>query len=590
VEDTRPRIDVDIIDDFYNHPAFCRQSLTVRDKRGVTLPLELQPAQLKLHRLIEKLRAARRPVRIIALKARQVMVSTAVAAEFFHLIPFHDGQRGLIVAHEEKASKNIYGYYRQFHDNYKPYGVRPPFEPGVALTDVDTEAHAGGTIAYKNGSKIEISTANNVKTGRSSSIRYLHLSEYAFWRDAATLMTGLMQVVPDDPDTMVVIESTANGVGGDFHKRWTEASAPGYSGEWACFFFAWWEHPEYSRAISDHLGFVKSCSREELHLKETYNLTWEQLHWRRWAIANKCDGSVDQFAQEYPANDAEAFLASGRPRFDLKALARMPRIEDGLEGELEEIQVTTKKTLQFHAQARGAMRLYRRPVPNKAYTIGVDVATGIDPSAEAGGSSDPDYSVATVHDRDTWEQVAKIRVRLEPDPFAEYVDALARFYNWSFIVPEANGPGIAFIGSLLRLGYPPSLIYHRRPDPSEQFRPDQSTLLQTLGWQTNTSSRIILISRLDRAIRDGSLLLHDPHTIREHETFVIKANGKAEASDGMHDDEVIAAALAVVGLETPPPDPRLLGVQRPAPPGSMASGTVTRYGRGRDVEIQRVRI
>lgn len=558
---------------FEDFERFCRESLTIRDKRGITRPLELSPSQRKLHSAFARARKMGRPVRILALKARQVYFSTGVAAEFFHRVPFAPGQRALIVAHEVKAARNIYDYFRQFHDGYKR------FRDILLLPKVDTEAHAAGNIVYANKSRIEVATADNVNTGRSASIRFLQLSEYAFYRDAARLMTGLMQCVPDDPETAVVIESTANGIGGDFHRRWQEASAPGYDGEWICVFFAWWEHPEYRRAVADPLSFAKSLSREEQQLRETYNLTLEQLHWRRWAIANKCDGSKDRFKQEYPSSPQEAFLTSGSPRFSAEALARQRIIPEGLHGDLFEEQIGPKLSLMFREEPQGCMTLYKRPVPNRLYVVGVDLAQGIDPAAEKGAPPDPDWSVAEVFDRDTWEQVAKVRARLEPVPFAQYVDALLRWYNWGFVVPEVTGPGIAFMGELMRLDYPPSLIYRRKPRPDEEFRPDQQVTLHMLGWDTNSVSRVLLISRLDRALRDNSVILHDPNTVGEMQTFVIWPNGKPAGAAGCHDDEVIATALAVVGLETPPPDPRRLGLSPARAPLSQQAGAVRHYGR-----------
>jgi hypothetical protein len=180
-------------------------------------------------------------------------------------------------------------------------------------------------------------------------------------------------------------------------------------------------------------------------------------------------------------------------------------------------------------------------------------------------------------DCDTGEQVAKLRARLNPDPFAEYVRALQRWYNSAFLVPEANGPGLAFIEALLRYGCPPGLIYHRRAQPDEQFSSRAGAQLQLLGWKENMVTRQQLISGLDAAIREISIILHDPNTISEHYTFVVKANGRAEHQDGCHDDEVFAVALGVVGINHPPADKRLQGL---GPPTEERIGVST-YGRGR---------
>ena len=114
----------------------------------------------------------------------------------------------MIVAHDKKSTKNIFSYYTQLQENYKP------FTRGITTfrcPPLKTDARAAGLIAWNQGSYVQVETANNLESGRSFSLRFLHLSEYAFWRNAAAVMGGLMNSVPSDPDTMVIIESTANG-------------------------------------------------------------------------------------------------------------------------------------------------------------------------------------------------------------------------------------------------------------------------------------------------------------------------------------------------------------------------------------------
>ena len=566
--------------DFRDHAKFCRESLTIRDKSGVSLPLELQPAQQKLHALIEECRRRRRPVRIIVLKARQVMVSTAVAAEYFHEVPFRKGQRARIVAHNDDTGKLLFDYYKQFHDNYKPFRGIAHLPPTVK------DADSNGVLAYDGGSSFMVQTANNVEAGRGGSFRYLHLSEYAFWRDAARLMRGLMQSVPNDPDTMVIIESTANGVGGDFYDRWMEASDPNSESDWIPFFFAWWEHPEYSLPIADVAAFQASLSEEEQVLRDRFSLKLEQLHWRRYIIREKCRGSLDTFKQEYPSEPREAFLTSGRPRFSLKHLARMPIIDNPIVGELEQERNGPKTNLIFlpGEERRGALTLYSKPAKGHRYSIGIDVAQGIDVAGGELGKVDPDWSVACVLDCANGEEVAQLRGRIHPDAFAEYVCLLGQWYNWAFLTPEANNHGWAFLDALLRYEYPPSLIYRRQPDPTKEFVDGQVSTRQQLGFLQTTPARLQLISNLDAAIRSFSVIIRDAGTRSECETFVYKASGKAEHQDYCHDDRVFAIGLANEGMAYVPHDPVVSQIQKQAevkPAVPRISGAVARYGQRR---------
>ena len=108
---------------------------------------------------------------------------------------------------------------------------------------------------------------------------------------------------------MVIIESTANGCE-DFKDRWDAAVAG--ENDFEPVFFAWFENPDYAMPVEPGIEWTA----EERETRERYSLSWEQLRWRRWCIANNCGGSRDMFRQEYPANPDEAFLYSGSGVFD----------------------------------------------------------------------------------------------------------------------------------------------------------------------------------------------------------------------------------------------------------------------------------
>jgi len=569
--------------EFHDHPTFCRESLRIRNKQGAIVPFELQPAQLKLHAAIEKQRAARQPVRIVYLKPRRVMISAGVAAEFFHEIPFTAGQGGLVVAHSLKAAKQIWNYHRDFHRLYKP------FRGLVELPQAHRKPGMRGAIEYENGSTIDIETARNLDAGRAFNIRYLQLSEYAYYPNARKIGGGLINSVPEDVDTMIVKESTANGVGNPFHQDCLSAMDSTSGTEWLFVFFAWFEHPEYVKefaAPEDRARFQSTLTQDEGDLRVKHSLTLEQLQWRRWAIKDKCEGSIEMFHQEYPSTAEEAFLYSGRPRFQHKQLAKMPIIADAPCGGLVE-DTGPRRSLVFEPQEKGPLVVYKRPAPNRLYVAGADVCEGIDVGDGTIGGSDPDWSILNVADKDTGEQVAKLRGRFEPDLFAEYSAALLRWYNWAFIVPEANGAGIAYIEGLLRYGIPPALIYHRHPQPDEQFSSRAATSLQLLGWKQNAVTRVQMISALDRRIRELSYIMHDPNTISEHFTFVVRSGGRAEHQDNCHDDEVFASGLTVIGLDHPPVDLRLAGIKQVSP---AASEGIRTYGKSRSEDTRRGRL
>jgi hypothetical protein len=160
---------------------------------------------------------------------------------------------------------------------------------------------------------------------------------------------------------------------------------------------------------------------------------------------------------------------------------------------------------------------------------------------------------------------------------------LGEWYNWAFLVPEANPIGVALIDAILKENYPQERIYRRDRVPGDPRAPQ----MERLGFLTTITTKPQLISALDRALREGAVLVRDPITVQELRTYVYDAKGKTNAQTGCHDDTVIALALCVVGFEQAASvDPKKkLGVARAVVP--------VRYGaRKQDVrwDIRRIRL
>lgn len=524
-----------IYEGFHDDEAFARESLTVLNKQGQLVPMVYGPAQQKLAALIAKLRVKKKPVRVIVEKARQVWLSNYIASRFWRDTVHRAGQHALVLAQDLDTSENVFSYYNRFEKHYKPFR-------GIIQVPRRTNPNSSQALEYENESWIHFQTAKNLNVGRSHVLRRVHLSEFAFYGDhARTLMAAVMAAVPDDPDTEVIIESTCNGVGNEFHSM-CQAAMAGESG-WEFFFFAWWEHPEYTRPIE---GQFRITEAEQL-LQKRYSLTNEQLNWRRWKIRTDFAGDEALFDQEYPHSPEVGFLSSGRPRFDHKAINRMPVIRDGLEGGLEMNELAGRKKLIFLPRERGELVIYTKPQQHRDYMIGADSAEGIDVN-DGKGSADPDYAVAPVLDRATGEQVARLRARFTPAEFGWQLYLLGIYFNWAQQVLEANGAGLATIDALLRHGYPADLLYHRIRTPDQ----DPAERADLVGFKQTLVTRPQMISLVDEALRESSVLIHNPNTLQELRTFVIKANGRAEHQFGCHDDEVFGLGLAIVGMTQMP--------------------------------------
>jgi hypothetical protein len=123
-----------------------------------------------------------------------------------------------------------------------------------------------------------------------------------------------LNAVPDDPSTIVCIESTANGkvgIGESFYRYWKDAESG--RNTYIPIFLSWLDDPACVRNPDEAKD--APIDQEERDLIKFFNASKAQLAWRRWCIYNRCGGYLETFFVEYPANPEEAFVATGNPAF-----------------------------------------------------------------------------------------------------------------------------------------------------------------------------------------------------------------------------------------------------------------------------------
>lgn len=558
----------DLTRDFDNHQLFCEESLSIRDLSGSVVPLILSPGQLKLNAAIERARAKHKPIRIVTLKTRRSFFTAGVCSQIFHAVPFYPGRKATVVADTYKpAGKEAFDYLLQFQRRYKPFTRHGARIKLPAITK-DTQQE----MQWANGSSVEVLSAEKGEI-RGGGRHWLLGDEAAFWRAAEITLTGLLNMVPDLPETAILIQSTANGIGGEYYELCQRAQDPNNEQGWEFLFFGWLEHPVYTKPFeleADKAKLARSLNREEQTLHELHGATLDQLHWRRDKIATTFRGNIDLFHQEYPTTPEEAFLASGRPVFDHKVLMCMPTV-GGQTGELEDYDDGSgQKRLKFKPGDNGALTLWKRPIPGRRYVAGGDPSKGIDVSVAKKGA-DPDFSVGFLIDADTGEQVALLRARIRPVAFAEYFCRVGRWYNFAYLVPEANDAG--FIDAIIRTNYPLASIYQRQRDPTDR-RPAQ---VEDIGFETTGLTRSWLVGAGEDAVRNQSITIVSHVVINECIRFVIKPDGKKEHQAGAHDDCVLAMCFTEIGRRAIP--------KRIGQPGNENVGRkVVRYGVRRSVD------
>lgn len=279
-----------------NLPKFAADCLVLKSKAGSLDKFQLNTAQRYIHDKLEEQRAKTGKVRAYILKARQQGVSTYVSARFYHRTQFWMGTSVFILTHEQDATDNLFSMVDRFHTH-----MHPDLRLKAGASNAKSLDFPGAESGYSVG------TAGTRSVGRSKTIRCFHGSEAAFWPGAADHFAGIIQAIPDMPDTEVIIESTANGIGGEFHERWSQAEAG--VGDYIPIFIPWFISDEYER--EPPIGF--ELTTEERDIAAMYQLSTRKMAWRRAKVAELKDEAL--FRQEYPANAQEAFQSTGHESF-----------------------------------------------------------------------------------------------------------------------------------------------------------------------------------------------------------------------------------------------------------------------------------
>jgi hypothetical protein len=272
-------------------PYFAKTALLIRPKAGGLEPLVFNNAQLELHRQLEDQLAKTGKVRAIVLKARQLGISTAIAARFLKKTIQTPGIRTIIIAHTRSASGNLFKMIKRYIDNM-PTDIRPSVGTANQQELLFDRVDSGYAVAV----------ATEEGAGRSDTAQLLHGSECAFWANMQEQLSALLQTVPRLPGSEVILESTGNTYGDQFHQLWRAAEAG--ESEFQPIFLSWALQSEYRETPPE--DFKRNA--EENRLAELHGLDDAQIYWRRLKIAEL--RSEDHFKREYPLTPDEAFLAA----------------------------------------------------------------------------------------------------------------------------------------------------------------------------------------------------------------------------------------------------------------------------------------
>ncbi|MBS1800021.1 MAG: terminase [Acidobacteria bacterium] len=446
--------------------------IKVRSRTGEIVALTANPAQCAFE--------AARGQKNIVLKARQMGITTWIAARFFMKTITARGVLTVQVAHTREAAEGIFRMVQRFWEHLPDEWREGPLRR--------SRANVGQMCFPELDSEFRIVSAGDPGAGRGLSIQNLHLSEVSRWPgDAAEALAGLRAALA--PAGELVIESTPNGAGGCFYDEWSRASM----NDTAQHFFPWWLEPEYVSTSVTESGYT----REEQALVATHGLSPRQIGFRR-SLESSFHGLR---AQEYAEDAVSCFRASGNCCFAVETIFKR----------LDELPTPV---------AQQDATLYWLPaIAGKQYIVAVD---------SAGGGADGDYAAVQVIEREKGLQCAELRERLNPLQLAQASAQLAREFNNALIAVERNNHGAAVL-AYLESGERYTNLYA------------QNALA---GWLTSAASKPTMIARLGALLVESPEIFYSRRLLEECRTYNNMPNGATGAASGSHDDCVMAMAVA----------------------------------------------
>lgn len=525
------------------------------NEEGELVTFRMRPAQRELFKNMH--------YRNIILKARQLGFSTGIDIYLLDQALFNKNLSCGIIAQDLPAAGEIFSTKISI-----PFDNLPPWLRATFPVSTRREGANGGHIEFAHGSKIRVSTSF-----RSGTVQRLHISEHGkicakYPAKAKEVRTGTLNAIKDG--CIVFIESTAEGVGGDFHTMSTRAmdlgqlNLPLTSQDYKFHFFAWWQDPKYQTSVpTGGLRLSKYHQAYFAAVEQAMGITLLDEQ-KQWYIRKEIE-QQEEMKQEFPSTPSEAFLTSGRRVFaainvmQAEGQCKSPLLVYDIE------PVTGKRTKVQALRAGNAEELQRTllnhllvwelPDPDEDYAIGGDVAEGLE---------NRDRSSFDVVKKSTGEQVAHWFGYLDAELFAQLMAHVGRWYNTAFIGPERNNHGHAVIQKLREV-YPHRAIY------SEQYLDrDHDDETPKLGWLTTAQSKPVIIEGLKSLLRENASGVRWIGTINELNTYVYDARGRMNAQTGCFDDQVMSYAIAQEMRARMPARPKHTPIDRSKPKHWMA--------------------
>ncbi len=544
----------------YDFEYWAISCVKIQDKSTKQLvPFRLRGAQLKLLLVLYNKIEQKEPIRVVLLKARQWGGSTLIQIfmawiQLLHRRNWHSA----IVTDVEEQARNIRAMYNRLVANY------PQKMPSITMSNY--EGSSKNKIITSRGAIIYIGSMQQPDSLRSSDIMMAHLSEVGLWKTTQgkspeDLIQTIAGTVPLQELSMIVVESTAKGVGNYFHRLFSGAQR-GENG-FTPVFVPWYEIDLYQtnfESEQEMREFVESMNSVEKGYFEL-GASLEGINWHR--TKRLSEGYDDwRMGCEFPTTPSEAFQSTGRrahnPAYTaaMRKECRKPIFVGEISSDSQQGSSAIDCSMKLYECAGGTLWIWalaeQSPAVKNRYIVSMDIG---------GRTERADYSVISVIDRygliegGGEECIATWRFHLDQDLAIWRAVQLATLYGKALLVVEANS-----LNAKSSDGDHSLTILDEIKDiyPNLYARSDRFSIREgrpaRYGFFTSSASKTDLVNQMNKRMRERNYIEYDERAIDEADSYEIKENGSYGAVDGKHDDIYMSRAIGLKASQvTDPP-------------------------------------
>ena len=342
-----------------NPAFFAKNHIKIINLNEGLVPFDLYPYQEDMFEHFKNNRFS------VLLACRQSGKSISSLAFLLWYALFNPEQTIAVLANRGATSREMLGRITLMLENLPFY-----LQPGCKTLNKTS-------IEFSNNSRI-IAESTSSSSIRGFSVNLLFLDEFAFVEKAAQFYTSTYPVISSGKESKVIVCSTANGIGNQFHKIW-EGAVQGVN-EYKPFRVDWWDVP----------------GRDE--------------KWKEETIANT---SEIQFDQEF----GNTFFGTGQTLISPQTL----------------LSLKAARTLKILES--GDMMMYEGPQRESQYVICVDVAKGR-------GQDYSTFNVIDISSRPFKQVAVYRNNLISPILFPDIIYKYANLYNEAYVIVENNDAGM----------------------------------------------------------------------------------------------------------------------------------------------------